>query len=181
MINGQSVLAIIPARGGSKRFPGKNLAEYKDRWLLAWSVDAVKGSKYVDQWFVSTEDEKIAGFARNLSYPVIDRPHELATDSATNEDVLRHTLELYPSDWVVLLQPTSPLRIAEDIDAAIELALSNGAACVSFTEDGHKNGAVYVASKEWIGDHDFSHAGYRKYFMPLERSLDIDHAEDLLK
>lgn len=177
MINGQKVLAIIPARGGSKRVPRKNLREFRNRWLVAWTIDAVRGSKYVDDYFISSEDEKVLHAAHSLDYPTMQRPPELATDAALNEEVLRHALSIYPHDWVVLLQPTSPLRITEDIDRAIELAHSNGSACVSFCGS-HKNGAVYVASKEWIAEHDFSHTGYSKYFMPEERSLDIDHEED---
>jgi N-acylneuraminate cytidylyltransferase len=177
MIHGQDVFAVIPARGGSKRTPGKNLRVYKGRWLLEWTVDAIKGSSYIDRWAVSTEDEKIAGFARNLDYPVIQRPPELATDDATNEDVLRHAWTS-PHGWIVLLQPTSPLRTAEDIDACIERAVSNGSAALTVDERGHKNGAVYVASPEWLAVHDFSHAGYAKHVMPDSRSLDIDYPED---
>ena len=107
---------------------------------------------------------------------VIDRPAELATDDATNEDVLRHALSLYPSDWVVLLQPTSPLRTAEDIDAAIERA-QMGNACISYRRDGTKNGAVYVARASWLAKYDFTCVDHMRYVMPDERGLDIDYPE----
>ena len=102
--------------------------------------------------------------------------HILATDDASNEDVLRHVLEHHPAEWVVLLQPTSPLRTAEDIDSAIVAAQISGA-CVTYRPNQSKNGAVYVASKEWLLLHDFT-SEHTKYVMPLERSLDIDMPED---
>ena len=89
------------------------------------------------------------------------------------------TAEGVQYDVVIMLQPTSPLRTSEDIDACIEKAHSNGFACVSFNDEGRKNGAVYVAHKDWIAEHDFTHAGYAKYVMPMERSVDIDYPEQI--
>ena len=178
MINGQSVLAVVPARGGSKRVPRKNLRRFRGTQLLEWTRLAAKASRYIDLIALSTEDAEIKT-ANNYGI-VIDRPEELATDDASSEDVLRHALAQFPAyDWVVLLQLTSPLRIAEDIDACIERAqMGNG--CFS-TYMGKTNGAVYVASAEWIAEHDFNHLGLLKHAMPEERSLDIDEESDFGK
>ena len=181
MINGKTVLAVIPARGGSKRTPRKNIRDFRGKPLIAWSIDAAEKSKYIDTTFVSTEDAEIAAVAEMHGGIVLYRPAELATDDATNEDVLRHIVAHHFHDWVVLLQPTSPLRTAEHIDGAIERA-QMGDACVSFSRTGEKhagkNGAVYVAKAEWLATHDFSHQGYLKYIMDDEVSLDIDLPED---
>lgn len=162
MLDGKSVLAVIPARSGSKRCPGKNFKLFRGKSLIDWAVDAAKASRYIDTVKLSLD---------------ADRPPELCNDEATSEDVLRHHQAQTPHDWVVLLQPTSPLRIADDIDACIEAAVSNGSAALTVDERGNTNGAVYVASAEWIAVHDFTHAGYRKVVMLDERSLDIDYQE----
>lgn len=176
MINGKTVLAVIPARGGSKRTPRKNIKDFRGKPLIAWSIDAAEKSKYIDMCFISTEDAEIGAVAEAHGGTVMFRPPELATDDATNEDVLRHVLQAHPADMVVLLQPTSPLRTAEDIDAVIVASQIDGA-CVSYRPNLSKNGAVYVASADWLALHDFS-AEHTKYVMPLERSLDIDMPED---
>jgi CMP-N-acetylneuraminic acid synthetase len=190
-LNGETILAVIPARGGSKRAPRKNVRLFRGQPLVAWSVQAARASTLIDDLVISTEDREIKDIGLLLNVAVLDRPQELATDDASAEDVLRHALQhvrrhdrlssptLDSFDWVVLLQPTSPLRTAEDIDACIRKAFSNGSAALTVNEMGHKNGAVYVASKEWIAEHDFSHAGYAKHVMPDSRSLDIDYPEQL--
>lgn len=162
MIDGKTVLAVIPARSGSKRCPGKNFREFRGKVLYMWAVEAASNSRYIDRIKVSMD---------------ADRPPELCTDEALNEDVLRYHLAEWPHDWVVLLQPTSPLRTAEDIDAAIERA-QLGNACISYSKGNwQKNGAVYVARREWIEKYDFSSKEHMRYYMPEERSLDIDWPE----
>lgn len=180
MIQGKTVLAVIPARGGSKRVPRKNLKPFRGKPLLLWSVEAAKKSKYIDRLLVSTEDEEIFQLAR-MFVEVALRPVELATDEASSEDVLRHVLESRPHDWAVLIQPTSPLVTAEDIDGTIERA-QMGHGCLSVERGtGRTNGAVYVATSEWLSKHDFRHMGLMKYVMPDERSLDINEEADFLK
>lgn len=159
---GKRVLAVIPARSGSKRCPGKNFRQFRGKPLYEWALEAAQQSRYIDAHVLSLDK---------------DRPPELSNDTATNEDVLRHHLAQAPADWVVLLQPTSPLRTPEDIDICIEEAVKNGFAALTVNEQGHKNGAVYVASADWIAKHNFDHAGYRKVIMPDSRSLDIDYPE----
>lgn len=181
MINGQKVLAVIPARGGSKRVPRKNIRDWRGKPLIAWAIDAAEKSRYIDMTFVCTEDAEIRAVAECHGGTVIDRPAELATDDALNEDVCRYVARLHPAYWIVLLQPTSPLRTTQHIDECIERA-QMGDACISFSRTGDKhggkNGAVYVAKAEWLAKHDFSHQGYLKYVMDDEVSLDIDTPED---
>ena len=161
MIDGKTILAIIPARSGSKRCPGKNFREYRGKTLIEWALEAAKASKYIDTIKLSLD---------------ADRPPELSTDTATSEDVMRYHQSQNPHDWIVLLQPTSPNRTVEDIDGCIERA-QMGYGCISTTDD-RTNGAVYVCTKEWLAEHDFTYGGLMKYPMPEDRALDIDFPED---
>ena len=136
MIAGRSVLALITARGGSKGLPGKNILPVNGRPLLAWTVDAARRSEYVDRVVLSSDDESIAAAALACGCEVpFRRPGELASDTAATIDVALHALgELPGHDWLVLLQPTSPLRTAADIDAALERCIATEArSCVSVT------------------------------------------------
>jgi CMP-N,N'-diacetyllegionaminic acid synthase len=180
VINGKRVLAVIPARGGSKRAPMKNIADFRGKPLLAWSIEVARQSKYIDLTIVSSEDLRILMVAEDWNCAAVFRPAHLAEDTAANEDVLRHVLTLYPSyDWIVLLQPTSPLRIAEDIDTCLELAQEDGDGCISYRENGSKNGAVYVMHAMHL-EHgrDFKMKFRQFYVMPERRSLDIDYLEE---
>ncbi|MBM3565935.1 MAG: acylneuraminate cytidylyltransferase family protein [Alphaproteobacteria bacterium] len=135
MIDGRAVLGVIPARGGSKRLPGKNLLPVAGRPMIAWTVAAARDSKYIDRLIVSTDDPRIAETARGLGVEVpFLRPAELSSDTATSEDVLIHALDSVGGDFAlaVLLQPTSPLCQTEDIDGAIRACVAAEApACVS--------------------------------------------------
>ena len=162
MIDGKTVLAVIPARSGSKRCPGKNFRPFRGKPLWEWSVLHAEASKYIDKIRLSRDE---------------DRPPELCTDTATSEDVLRYHLAQDPHDFVVLLQPTSPLRTAADIDLCITMASAYHSPVISVRFDGTKNGAVYVASADWISKHNFSAKGWLPYAMNAKRSLDIDYAE----
>jgi len=176
------VLGIIPARGGSKRIPRKNERDFRGKPLLAWTILAAHNSTLIDRFFVSTDDWAIGLLAHSYACRVIKRPDEIATDEAKSEDTLRHALSLYPADYVVLLQPTSPLRDGGDIDGAIGYCWRSGKPVVSYsatgTKHGGKNGAIYVASAQWIMENDFS-GEHLPYLMPDERSLDIDTMEEL--
>ena len=175
MFNSKRILAVIPARGGSKRTPRKNIRPYQGKSLIEWAWDAAIQSKYIDVLVISTEDEQIRAKCEKRRMCVIDRPQDLATDEALNEDVLRHALSLYPEmDEVVLLQPTSPLRTTYDIDACISMSHRP---VVSVNEHQEKNGAVYVAEAEWLRDgNNFTEPHY-PFVMPMRRSLDIDYPE----
>ncbi|MFB9141387.1 cytidylyltransferase domain-containing protein [Vibrio artabrorum] len=130
MIDTKKVLAIIPARGGSKRLPRKNILPLAGKPLIGWSIDAAKNSKYIDQIFVSTDDQEIADVSSLFGVDVPElRPDHLASDTATTESVLTYTLEKFGSDVdiIVLLQPTSPLRTAQHIDEALDLFIEKQA------------------------------------------------------
>jgi CMP-N-acetylneuraminic acid synthetase len=122
------VLGLIPARGGSKGVPRKNLAEVHGRSLLEWTCLAGIGSLELSRLVVSTEDEEIASMATRLGVGVLARPAELAGDEVPMLPVVKHALDRsHGADVVVLLQPTSPLRRAEHIDQAIALLRDSGA------------------------------------------------------
>ena len=128
------ILTIIPARGGSKRLPQKNLLTLANKPLIAWTIEAAKQSKYISDIVVSTDDEFIAEVSKNYgaSVPFI-RPHKLSSDTATTIDVVKHCIHFYKVemakeyDFILLLQPTSPLRTVEDIDGAIKLLIDKKA------------------------------------------------------
>jgi len=134
MILGRSIIGVITARGGSKGLPGKNLAPLGGRPLIAWTIKAGQSASSLDRLIVSTEDETIAEVAQALGCEVpFRRETHLARDETPSIDVLIHALEQCPGyDYVVLLQPTSPLRTAEDVDTAIRFCIECSApACVS--------------------------------------------------
>ena len=134
MINKKRVLGIIPARGGSKGIPRKNIINFNSKPLISWTIETAKKSKYIDSLFLSSEDQEIINVAKEygLDVPFV-RPVKLATDVTPGNDVVLHALEKCPGfDIIVLLQPTSPLRTNEDIDGAIRKMISARAkACVS--------------------------------------------------
>lgn len=138
MIGNRKILAIIPARGGSKGVPRKNVREVAGRPLIAWSIAAAKASRYVDRVILSSDDPEIISVSREWGCDVpFVRPAELATDHADSLQVVRHALGALGEDFdlVVLLQPTSPMRLASDIDAALEALVTGGATtCVSVCE-----------------------------------------------
>jgi len=136
VIGAKRVLAVIPARGGSKGLPGKNILPVQGRPLLAWTAAAALAARTIDRTVVSSDDDAILAVAAACGVEPLRRPAELATDTATTIDVVVHALDACPGhDVVVVLQPTSPLRTAADIDAALERFAATGApACVSVCE-----------------------------------------------
>jgi CMP-N-acetylneuraminic acid synthetase len=142
MIDGRTVLALIPARGGSKRLPKKNILPLCGKPLIAWTIEAALQSKYVDQVLVSTDCSEIAAVSRQSGAEVpFLRPVELAGDTSSTNDVILHALGTIPHfipDLVVILQPTSPLRTAAHIDESLQLLVDNNAkGIVSVSECEH--------------------------------------------
>ncbi|MCQ2081493.1 MAG: acylneuraminate cytidylyltransferase family protein [Lachnospiraceae bacterium] len=126
MYKDKKILALIPARGGSKGIPNKNITDLAGKPLIAYSIDACKGSRFVDDIVVSTDSEKIATITRTFGAEVpFMRPEELAMDTSKTLDAVLHAVsELKKQgreyDSIVLIQPTQPLRTSEDIDGAID-------------------------------------------------------------
>ncbi|MFN4297161.1 MAG: cytidylyltransferase domain-containing protein [Brevundimonas sp.] len=205
------VLGLIPARGGSKRLPGKNLMKLHGRSLLQRAIDAGHEARGINRLIVSTDDPAIAEAARagGAEVPFL-RPAELATDEASSLDVVRHAMEWADQDepgafsHLVLLQPTSPLRTAQDIDQTLALCLERGcstaisvapapkadllmigengmlAPASAFGKPVILNGAVYVVDWRHItvgGGFIAPDTAY--YLMDEHRSVDVDLSEDL--
>lgn len=130
--NAASCCAIIPARGGSKGIPRKNLIELAGKPLLVHCIDAARAARTIDSVFVSTDDDEIADTAAAAGAGVIRRPADLSGDMASSEDGLLHALDAirdrsgdYPG-YLAFLQCTSPLTAAEDIDGTVQQVMSNG-------------------------------------------------------
>ena len=176
MYKNKTFLGIIPARGGSKGLPGKNIKELCGKPLIAWSIESGLKSKYLDEVMVTTDSKDIANIAKQYgaSVPFL-RPDVLASDTATSFDAIKHTIEFYKNefdkefDYIVLIEPTSPLREARDIDIAIEqLFNSNADSIVGIckTEDQNPAFLVFKNEKDFI-------SGYENHDMKILRRQDI--------
>jgi len=131
------VLAIIPARGGSKGVPRKNIRNLAGKPLIAWTIEEAKRSKYITRTILSSENQEIIKIAKEYGCDVpFVRPKEISQDHTPSITAVLHALEQCGGyDYVVLLQPTSPFRTAEDIDNCIEYTINQQAKfCVSVTE-----------------------------------------------
>ncbi len=130
MIDNENVLGLITARGGSKGLPGKNLMRLGGQSLIGRTITTALQSRYLDRIILSTDSSEIAreGELAGCDVPFL-RPAELASDTATSRSVALHALEAIGGTWgyIVLLQPTSPLRTVDDIDGCIELACQSRA------------------------------------------------------
>lgn len=126
-----SIIAIIPARGGSKGIPKKNTIDFYGQPLISRSIQQAKAAQHIKEVYVSTDDKEIAEVSENYGAKIIWRPAELATDTSSSEDALLHAVDQIEKqggiDLVVFLQATSPLRDPEDIDGAIDKLITEGA------------------------------------------------------
>lgn len=113
------IIGLIPARGGSKGVPGKNIKIIYGKPLIVWTIERALESKMLDCVIVSTDSEEIADISYKAGAEVLMRPAELATDDASTQDVMVHVLKNYPADILVLLQPTSPCRSESLIDECV--------------------------------------------------------------
>lgn len=213
-------LAIIPARGGSKRFPRKNIAVLAGKPLLAYTIEAARDSRVFHQICVSSDDEEILEIARKSgAHLPLKRPPALATDTAQVKHVCAYLLEYFAGEgchyesFAVLL-PTSPLRTPQDIREAYRLFEKERAQCVlslvpfshppqralrlsqGFVQPffdpeymkpaqaleplyRHDGAVIFARSKPFLAVQDFYRLQIRPYFLPLERSVDIDSPLDL--
>lgn len=127
-IENLTFLAIIPARGGSKEIPNKNILDINGKPLLAYTIEASMRSKYVTKTIVSSDSKKILSIAKKYNCFTLKRPKNISDDNASSEPLILHAIESLENnsenfDFVILLQPTSPLRNNIDIDDAIEKML----------------------------------------------------------
>lgn len=202
-------IAVIPARAGSTRLPGKNVRLLAGRPMLAWTIQAAQAARTIDRVVVSTDDPEAAAVAEAMGAgPVVSRPERLAGADASVIDAIEHALGAAGGQWsaVVLLQPTSPLRLAVDVDGAVELFRRSGAPAVISVSPPHKpanfhvqleptgrlnpagdamapvrliNGAVYVARPQALfAARSFMMPGAMAFEMPAGRSWDVDTAEE---
>ena len=145
MINGKSLLAIMPARGGSKGLPGKNIKEFCGKALIAWSIEVAETCSAIDRVVVSTDDDKLVDVVKKYGAEApFERPAELANDAASTINVIFHTIDWlrehqnFRPKYILLLQPTSPLRTVEDIEGTIQTLKDKDAqAVVSVCETDH--------------------------------------------
>lgn len=207
MANGR-VIGVIPARSGSERLPGKNLKPLAGSPMIAWTIKAAQAARALDRLAVTTDDEAVIRLAEQMGAPWVRRPPALAGPEASVVDAVEHALAQIGEafDLVVLLQPTSPLRTAADIDGAVALARNGGVAAVigvsrlpkpvSFygaMDDQRRfgpapagldsvvviNGAIYVApADDLIRARTFRLPRAAVWEMPPERGWDVDTAAD---
>jgi len=149
MNNNQKILAVIPARGGSKGVPRKNIREVCGKPLIGYTIEQALKSTVLDKIVVSSEDDEILSVAENYGVTTLKRPLELAQDNSPGVDAVLHAIEQFPNyDYVVLLQPTSPLRSFKDIDNTLKFCCDNKFPC-SVTVSESQNSPYWMFT---IGD-----------------------------
>ena len=151
MIDGKKVLAVIPARQGSKGLPGKNTRMLAGKPLLGWTIAAAQNSQLIDRLVLSTNDSLARDYARSVNCEVpFSRTEDLSSDTVAGVDVLIDAVNRCPGfDFVVLLQPTSPLRTTEDIDKALQFVMDNGVtSCISIVQSRSNPHWMYYRNSE---------------------------------
>jgi CMP-N,N'-diacetyllegionaminic acid synthase len=176
------VLGVIPARGGSKRIPRKNLRLLNGKPLIAYTIEAASKAQSLTNWVVSTDDEEIRDVSLSLGAYVIRRPEELATDLASSDAVALHALEWMGSnnyDILVLLHPTSPIRSWKHIDEAVFTLWASTApslASVEYAKRSYRhNASIYVVKVPFDTLYNDKTI---PYLMDQRHSLDIDTEDD---
>ncbi|RXK46960.1 acylneuraminate cytidylyltransferase family protein [Halorientalis pallida] len=129
MIDGEHVVAVVPARGGSKGVPRKNVRKLGEKPLVAWPIDVAHATGSIDRTIVSTDDDEIATVAREYGSDVFERPDRLARDDSLVVETIRHTVDRLgdegaDADYVVMLEPTTPFRGPDDIERCLDLLTS---------------------------------------------------------
>ncbi|MBF0448779.1 MAG: acylneuraminate cytidylyltransferase family protein [Magnetococcales bacterium] len=154
MIDSASVLAIIPARGGSKGLPRKNVLDLAGKPLIAWTIEAARQSAYIDRLVLSSNDAEIIQVAKHWGCEVpFVRPDHLAEDQSTAIEAALHALDQLSGvyDYLVWLQPTTPLRLANDIDSVVRLCVEEAAvSAVSVVNSGKSPYWMYAIEDDGI-------------------------------
>jgi CMP-N,N'-diacetyllegionaminic acid synthase len=202
-------LGVIPARGGSKRIPRKNLRLLCGKPLIWYTIEAAKQAKRLTDWVVSTEDKEIADLALSYGAFVVKRPDSLAEDDTTSGAVVRHALDWMevdrePYDMVVLLHPTSPIRDPKHIDEAVEKLWAEPyvdtlASVVELPQKSHHNvwdgsdpfswmyggymlnASIYAMKRDWFLQNNTHTEPFSCVQLVMDRfhSLDVDEEADL--
>ena len=191
------ILGIIPARGGSKGIPRKNIKLIAGKPLIAWTIEHAINSNLLDDFIVSTEDPDITEVAEYYGATVLPRPKELATDTSLIIDTLKYILEHYPADVFVLLQPTSPIRSPDLIDRCIEEYKKRNVDVVVTGFDCHykpyetyvgrrqdldtffyNDGNVYVINTKLIKKGRINSVNYYPVYTSKEENVEIDDEFD---
>ena len=194
-------LAVIPARGGSKGIPNKNIVTIREKPLIAWSIEAALASTSIDRAIVSTDSDEIAAVAREFGAEVLSRPAELATDEATTIAVIRHVAAcIEDAQVLVVLQPTSPLRAPGLIDECVQIFetggydnLATGFYCKYREFGSHNNerrqdyqgffsddGNVYVLARKLVEQGRWYGNNIARHVIPRPMNYEIDDAVDLV-
>lgn len=188
------ILAVIPARGGSKGVPRKNVKMIAGKPLIVWSIEAARRSTLVDRIVVSTEDSEIKEISIHAGAEVVDRPSRLADDNATTVSVIQHVLTVIDADTLVILQPTSPYRSPGLVDRCIQRFIDTGAdtlatgyTCKIVEYGTHANlrrqdirgffyddGNVYVHKSEVLRQGRWSGDKIEPYFTEKPETYEID-------
>jgi CMP-N-acetylneuraminic acid synthetase len=152
MINtSPKVVAIIPARAGSKGLPGKNFRDFNGKPLISWTIEAAINSKCISSVALSSNDPEVLAIGSEYqNLYCINRPAELSLDDSTSEEVVLHTLKSFSEhDYFILLQPTSPLRDSIHIDEALQHTFKNNASsCISISKSNESPFLMYEISNE---------------------------------
>ena len=192
------IIGIIPARGGSKGVPRKNVRKIAGKPLLKWSIESAEKSKLLDEFYVSTEDEEIARITMEAGADIIPRPKKYATDKSLIIETLQHALKCKPyADAIVLLQPTSPIRNPGLIDKCIKKYKDIDVDTVVTGFDCHYNpyetyvgrrqdldtffyndGNVYVISSQLIKRGRINSSSYSPIITTREENVEIDDEFD---
>jgi CMP-N,N'-diacetyllegionaminic acid synthase len=186
----KKILAVILARGGSKRLPRKNVIPLYKKPLISWSIEAALKSKYIDKIVISSDDDEILNISNHFKKATsIKRPSELATDQSTSFDALKHVLKIFKGyEYIILLQPTSPLRDENHINQAIELVIKkNAEAAVSVCQSRDKliksftlDKSLLISNYQKIDD-DLNKNSNIKNFYKLNGAIYICKVEQFLK
>ncbi len=185
------MIAIIPARGGSKRLPRKNVMFLNEKPLIYYTIKCAQDSNCFSKIYVSTEDEEVKEWSLYYGADVIDRPVELAQDSSSSIDVVKHAIQFSKNKGNIfcsfmLLQPTSPLRSVEDIIFVKNLLYqemdwfdSVVSVCNTGLGEYKFNGSIYACGVDFFEEYDvlWNEKSFL-YQMGKERSIDIDTIED---
>ena len=169
----KKILSIIPARGGSKGISRKNIIDLAGKPLIGWTLEASLASKFITKTVVSSDSDEILKIALQYTADIINRPSNLALDTTASEPVIKHVIETLKIeneefDYVVLLQPTSPLRTTQDIDEAFELLFQSDATALI---------SVYEIDNKILKAFKKSHHGYiegiSNNYYPFMRRQDL--------